>query len=384
MAKPSKAETLISKGRIKLLFDQPFFGMLVMKMRTVENANIPTMGTDGRDLFFSPAFTEKLTKEELLGVLCHEVLHVAYGHHLRRGKRDHRLWNVACDYAINLVLYEANLTLPAGALMSSDYKGMTAEQIYKLLEKESGKGPGGGPSRIPTGDEWDIGGVEDLTNDDGQALSAEEREQAEHENSTAVAEAVAVCQGIGKLPGSLRHLIAQVTRNKIRWDEELKRIFSTTISADYSWAKPNRRYVAQGMYLPGIVREGVGEVVIGFDTSGSVFSPEVLGTFWGVMNDIVEQAKPERVYIVWCDSRVQHVQTFEQGEELVPEARGGGGTDFRPVFDWVEQQGIQPQALIYITDMYGHFPDQEPDYPVIWAKSTDYKAPFGAEVRIDD
>ena len=384
MAKPSKAETLISKGRIKLLFNQPFFGMLVMKMRTIESASVPTMGTDGRDLFFSPAFTEKLTKEELLGVLCHEVLHVAYGHHLRRGKRDHRLWNVACDYAINLVVYEAGMTLPIGALMSSDYKGMTAEQIYKLLEQEAKDGPGGGGSKIPTGDEWQIGGIDDLKDEDGKELTGEQREKAEHENNVALAEAVAASDGRGKLPASMRHLITQITRGKVRWDEELKRVFSTTIAADYSWARPNRRYVAQGMYLPSIIRDGVGEIVIGFDTSGSVFSPEVLGTFWGVMNDIVEMAKPERVYIVWCDSKVQHVQTFEQGEELTPEARGGGGTDFRPVFEWVEQQGIQPQALIYITDMYGHFPHEAPDYPVIWAKSTDYPAPFGDEVRIDD
>lgn len=384
MAKASKAEVLISKGRIQLLFNQPFFGMLVMKMRTVEDASIPTMATDGRDLYFAPSFTEGLSKDELLGVLCHEVLHVVYGHHLRRGTRDHRLWNIACDYAINLVINDAGMKLPQGALISSDYKGMTAEQIYKLLEKEGSGGPGGGPSRIPIGDQWQIGGVDDMKDEDGKPLSAEEREQVQHDIAVNVAEAAAVCDAMGKLPASLRHLIKEMSRNKIRWDEELRRIFATTISADYSWAKPNRRYIAQGMYLPGMVKEGVGEVVIGFDTSGSVFSPDILSAFWGVMNDIVDQTRPERVHIVWCDCRVQHVQTFEQGEELVPEARGGGGTDFRPVFDWVEQQGIQPQALIYITDMEGIFPREEPDYPVIWAKSRDHKAPFGAEVRIEE
>lgn len=393
MAKPSKAETLISKGRIKLLFNQPFFGMLVMKMRTIQTDAIATMGTDGRDLLFNPTFTEGLDKDELLGVLCHEVLHVAYGHHLRRGNRDPRLWNIACDYAINLVVYEAKMKLPASALYSLDFKGMSAEQIYKALEKEGQGGKGGGEQgtgsndkgngsgKIPTGDQWQIGGVEDLKDENGQPLSGEQLDKAEHENNVAVSEAVAAAQG--KIPASMRHLIEDITRGKIRWDEELKRVFSNTLSADYTWARPNRRYVAQGMYLPGIVRDGVGEVVIGFDTSGSVFSPDVLSTFWGVMNDIVEQAKPERVHIVWCDARVQHVQSFEQGEELVPEARGGGGTDFRPVFRWVEQQGIEPQALIYITDMMGTFPDEAPDYPVIWAKSTDYQAPFGDEVRID-
>jgi len=123
-------------------------------------------------------------------------------------------------------------------------------------------------------------------------------------------------------------------------------------------------------------------VVIGVDTSGSI-TGGVLDAFWSVVGDIIDQASPERVHIVWCDARVQHTQTFEKGESLKPEARGGGGTDFRPVFRWVEDQGIEPQALIYITDMYGAFPAEAPDYPTIWVKTTDVEAPFGSEVKIE-
>lgn len=379
----------ITKGRIKLLLTQPFFGMLITKMGAVERADIDTMATDGTNLYFSPAFVERISEPEVLGVLCHEVLHVAYCHHLRRGKRDPRLWNIACDYAINLIVVGAGMSLPKGALLSDDFKGMSAETIYDLLKKEQdkrdvdGNQPGGqGGGRIPDGDDWEVGGVLDKLDAEGKALSDEQRTAEIRQTEINVSEAAAAALAQGKLPSELRRLINDIAKGTVRWDEELKRIFASTFSADYTWSRPNRRHIGRGTYLPSMVREGVGEVVIGVDTSGSI-TGNVLDAFWSVVDDVIEQASPERVHIVWCDARVQHVQTFERGESLKPEARGGGGTDFRPVFNWVEEQGLEPQALIYITDMYGYFPDEAPDYPTIWVKTTDVPAPFGGEVRIE-
>ena len=392
MAELSKNKK-ISKGRIKLLLTQPFFGMLITKMGAVERADIGTMATDGTSLFFSPDFVEKISEPEVLGVLCHEVLHVAYAHHLRRGKREPRLWNIACDYAINLIVVDAGMKLPQGALLSDDFKGMGAEKIYDLLKQEQDKrdvdggdkpqkGGGQGGGHIPNGDDWEIGGVLDKVSEEGEPLTEEQRDVAIRQTEVAVSEAAAAALAQGKLPGELRRLIGDIAKGKVRWDEELKRIFASTFAADYTWSRPNRRHIGRGLYLPSMVKEGVGEVVIGVDTSGSITGP-VLDAFWSVVDDVIEQASPERVHIVWCDARVQHVQTFEQGEKLEPEARGGGGTDFRPVFRWVEEQGIEPQALIYITDMYGAFPAEAPDYPTIWVKTTDVEAPFGSEVKIE-
>jgi predicted metal-dependent peptidase len=385
----SKINKRVAKGRIKLLLTQPFFGMLITKMGAVERADIGTMATDGTSLFFSPDFVERISEPEVLGVLCHEVLHVAYAHHLRRGKRQPRLWNIACDYAINLIVVGAGMKLPEGALLSDDYRGMSAEKIYDLLLKEQeGKdkpdqpGQGGGQGKIPEGDDWEIGGVLDKPGEEGKPLTGEALEDAIRQNEVSVSEAATAALAQGKLPLELRRLINDIAKGTVRWDEELQRIFASTFSADYTWSRPNRRHIGRGVYLPSTIKEGVGEVVIGVDTSGSISGP-ILDAFWSVVDDIIEQASPERVHIVWCDSRVQHTQTFEKGESLKPEARGGGGTDFRPVFKWVDDQGIEPQALIYITDMYGSFPTEAPDYPTIWVKTTDVEAPFGSEVRIE-
>ena len=381
----SKINKRVAKGRIKLLLTQPFFGMLITKMGAVERADIGTMATDGTSLFFSPDFVERISEPEVLGVLCHEVLHVAYAHHLRRGKRQPRLWNIACDYAINLIVIGAGMKLPEGALLSDDYRGMSAEKIYDLLLKEQegkDKPGGGGQGKIPEGDDWEIGGVLDKPGEEGKPLTGEALEGAIRQNEASVSEAATAALAQGKLPLELRRLINDIAKGTVRWDEELQRIFASTFSADYTWSRPNRRHIGRGVYLPSTIKEGVGEVVIGVDTSGSISGP-ILDAFWSVVDDIIEQASPERVHIVWCDARVQHTQTFEKGESLKPEARGGGGTDFRPVFKWVDDQGIEPQALIYITDMYGSFPTEAPDYPTIWVKTTDVEAPFGSEVRIE-
>jgi predicted metal-dependent peptidase len=374
----------VAKGRIKLLLTQPFFGMLITKMGAVERADISTMATDGVSLFFSPAFVDKISDPEVLGVLCHEVLHVAYCHHLRRGKRDARLWNIACDYAINLIVIDSGMKLPEGGLISEDYRGLSAEKIYDLLVKEQGNTdkPQGGGGHIPDGDDWEIGGVLDKLAEDGKPLTEEQKVAAIRQTEVTVSEAASAALAQGKLPKELRRLINEIAKGTVRWDEELQRIFASTFSADYTWSRPNRRHIGRGVYLPSTIKEGVGEVVIGVDTSGSISGP-ILDAFWSVVDDIIDQASPERVHIVWCDSRVQHTQTFEKGESLKPEARGGGGTDFRPVFRWVEDQGIEPQALIYITDMYGSFPAEAPDYPTIWVKTTDVEAPFGSEVKIE-
>lgn len=383
-------ELMITKGRIKLLFNQPFFGALVIPMQMIEQPSINTMATDGKCIMYSPKFVESISAEEILGVLCHEVMHVTNAHHLRRGKRNPRLWNVACDYAINPIVISAGMKLPEGALISYDFNNMSAEQIYKLLEKEAkeqeGKGGSGanapnGTKHIPDGDGWDFGGVKDKARPDGQPMSQSEIEVEESEVMTRVAQAAQAAEMQGMLPAILKRFISDILKPTVNWKDEIRRMFASTIPADYTWSRGNRRYLSSGLYLPSHLREGVGEVVIGMDSSGSINGP-IMDALFAEVKAINEDTSPERIHIVWCDAKVHHVQTFERGEEIVPEPVGGGGTDFRPVFKWIKEQGIEPQVLIYLTDMYGTFPAEAPSYPVIWAKTTSVSAPFGDEVEI--
>src|ERR1700757_4318894 len=126
----------IQKSRAALLLDHPFFGTLLFRLGARARSSIATMATDGVSLYFNPEFVEGLSSAELIGTLAHEVMHPALQHHTRRGGRNTRGWNMACDYAINPMLVDAGLTLPKDVLMDHRFRGMSAEEIYNRLEAE--------------------------------------------------------------------------------------------------------------------------------------------------------------------------------------------------------------------------------------------------------
>src|SRR5258708_40111424 len=130
-------ELRIQKARTALLLDHPFFGSLLFRLKGRECRSIATMATDGLSLYYNPEFVDTLNSATLSGVLVHEVMHPALHHHVRRSGRDPRRWNDACDYAINPLLLDAGLSLPDRVLINNRFRGMSAEQIYNLLETEA-------------------------------------------------------------------------------------------------------------------------------------------------------------------------------------------------------------------------------------------------------
>jgi predicted metal-dependent peptidase len=145
--------------------------------------------------------------------------------------------------------------------------------------------------------------------------------------------------------------------------------------------RPNRRHIWNGLYLPGVVREGVGEIAIAVDCSGSVNARQ-LRLFEAEVRSILEGQRPERVHVLYFDSLVQKVETYLAGEPVHLNPVGGGGTDFAPCFDWLDEHGIQPQTLVFLTDLCGTFPEIEPAYPVIWASTERRQAPFGSVIAM--
>ena len=151
--------------------------------------------------------------------------------------------------------------------------------------------------------------------------------------------------------------------------------------SDYRWNPPNRRFVASGLYLPSVARIGLGTIVIGVDTSGSIGDKE-LEQFAAEISSICDEAQPESVHVVYCDAAVQGVQEFGPSEPIQLQPKGGGGTDFRPVFQWVEENGIDPACLIYLTDLFCHSYPNPPEYPVLWVTDSRRTPPFGETIEI--
>jgi predicted metal-dependent peptidase len=399
------SEVRIQKARSTLLLDHPFFGTLLFRLGGRLSRSIATMATDGVSLFYNPIFVDTLNAAELVGVLAHEVMHPALEHHTRRGDREHARWNMACDYAINPILLDAGLTLPKDVLIDNRFRGMSAERIYNLIEedeKEEGS-TGQSESQPENGSGGSVDGPvqnEEAGNEPhapstpggvGQVLDAPEpdselgpsvSEQA-REWQIAVEQAETVAKVAGKLPGGAVRALEASQAAKADWRELLRRAWSDTISSDYSWMRPNRRHVWAGLYLPGVTSEGVGEIAIAVDCSGSVGARQ-LGLFEAEIRSILAGQHPRLVHVLYFDAAVQKVETYHAGQPVSLSPVGGGGTDFRPCFDWLAEKGIVPQTLVFLTDLCGTFPSEVPPYPVIWASTEMRRAPFGEVVPMEN
>ena len=448
MKKPVDPEEKLRRARTQLLLNQPFFGTLCLRLKLVSMSGLLTMATDGRRLAYNPAFVAKLTPAVLEGVIAHEVMHVALAHHCRRGERERQLWNEAADYAINPILLDNGITLPADLLVDPAFRDLSAEEIYaRLLNRQqagsqtqspqSSSGlsngssgaaqlnqpqspgnqmPGNGsgpnlraaasapqnasglatqPSPEPRpvqpeqmGSDQPIqprpggfGEVMDATNEDGTAASPAEMSRQRHEWATHAEQAMCSAKACGRMPGGIERQLEEARESRCDWRAILRDFIAATDPSDYRWTPPNRRFVFSGLYLPSVIRTGVGEIVIAIDTSGSIGQQE-LEQFAAEISAISEEAQPERIHVVYCDAAVQSTEQFGPSEPITLSPKGGGGTDFRPPFQWTEREGIQPKCLIYLTDLCCNSFPEAPEYPVLWVTDSRRIAPFGETLRI--
>jgi len=160
---------------------------------------------------------------------------------------------------------------------------------------------------------------------------------------------------------------------KIDWRAILRRFMTEKAQDDFSWTRGNRRFVAQGLYLPSRISEGTGEIAVAIDTSGSIGQKE-LDAFGSEVQGIIKDARPSKIYVIYCDAEINHVDVFTPDDEVKFKLHGGGGTDFHPPFRWLEENQIVPKCFVYLTDGYGPFPE-EPGYPAMWAINNNQVTP---------
>lgn len=391
MRQPSVIER-ISDARTALILDHAFYGALALKLAPVESTRTNTMATDGRSLFYCADFVAKQSDAQLIGLLAHEVMHPAMQHHARREGRDPSMWNEAADYAINPLLIAAGFTLPDDALLSDEYAGMSAEQIYRKLQQrksdeqqEQQQGQGRKSDEQQGQQQGQGQGAPQAGTDPadmpGAIFDAPDQSDA-GEWEVAVEQAVMTAKMMGQLPADMERAIEQQTAPKVDWRALLRRFVQQCAAADYSWKMPNRRYISGGIYLPELRSEALPAIVVAVDTSGSI-GAVALAEFGAEIQAIADECQPAQTIVIYADARVRRVDTFERGEAITIKARGGGGTDFRPVFDHCDEQQIDPACLIYLTDGEGSFPDLPPAYPVLWAMTSRVSAPWGETVQLN-
>jgi predicted metal-dependent peptidase len=412
----------ISDAKTALVMKQPFYGLGALSMEYVEDPSVGTAATDGRKIYYAPEYIDSLSRDELQFVIAHEVKHVYDMHHLRRGTRDLERWNHATDYKINEVLAEDGMIPPEGVLLDARYAGLTSEATYDLLTQEqqqepnnkdqkdkSDKGSSGPSDGTDKPDDSDgapdpdsagngqgegkpdlgIGGVLDMPNEDGSEMSEAEREQEAKRIETVIAQAEQFAKSAGMQSAGSRRAFGALFRADVPWYEELREFFHKEYMSDYTFALPDPMTRHLGIYLPDVEYENFGVVVVAIDTSGSI-SEKMLTRYASEINAIKDEIQPAETHVIYCDVNVKRHDVFVNGESVVLEMIGGGGTRFAPVFEFLEANRVKPDAFVYFTDLENTSEDKRimqtirPDYPVLWASTnfdTSIAGPFGKTIN---
>lgn len=382
----------LSAARTRLLLDQPFLGTLVLRLepRPVSAPWCSTVGTDARAFYYNPDYLQHLSIGQVEFLLAHEALHCALSHFHRRGHRDRRRWDQACDFAINPILIDQGLSPPPDMPLMLEYAGMSAEEIYPLLgdndqETQQDQHLYDGPP--PDQEDSGQGGKAPPTGSGGtpppQPLSPDEREQLAASWQHRTAAAARQAREAGRLHGELARLVEVSLHPVLPWRMLLARYLTMTGRDDYSWMRTSRR---EGeAVLPSLRSHGVNVTAV-LDSSGSI-SDQQVSEFIGELDALKGQLRA-RVTVLACDTTLASgcPWVFEPWDQIRLPTRiaGGGGTSFRPPFAWQERQLEQPDLMIYFTDAEGEFPQREPPWPVLWLVKGAAPVPFGQRVQFND
>jgi len=370
----------LSKAKTSLVLEHPFIGNIALNMPFEVTEEVPTAATNGSMVKFNPEFCENLTDEELKFLVAHECMHPMLEHPFRRGEKDIRKWNSAGDYVINQLLVDEKIgSMPQGGLYDDDIwqqGGGTTDGIYKILPTE-------------TENKDSIGSVGGIGDPLDECLDAEgspaEQEQKSAEWKVKVAQAAQAAKMMGKMSAGVERFVGTVLKPKVDWREVLQRFVEKCKDDTRSWARPNRRFLSQDMYLPSSSGEAMGELVVAVDCSGSIGQDEI-NQFAAEITMIKEDSKPSVIHVLYFDTSISQYDKFTRDDELHIEPHGGGGTAFSPVFKYIADEAIEPVACVFLTDLWCNDFGDEPPFPTLWVttdkNSTD--APFGEVVVMND
>lgn len=371
---------IMQKARARMLIKNAFFSTMLMTMPCHEDRSIPTLETDGAQLWYNPDFIDTLTVDQVMFALVHEVMHAVLDHAGRRAGRSPKKWNTAADYCINLVARDCGFTLIDGVLIDDQYVGLSADQVYRLLPDEQGSG-GSGQGQSGGGKPGKGDGVFGQDLKDPQHQSEAAAQHARAKQMQRVAQAANVARMAGHLTGSLEKLIGELLNPVIPWNVYLRDYMTAVIRDDESWSRRNRRFA--DVFLPSRHSEAMGEIIFIPDTSGSMWGTD--GDLDKICSEIAhcaESVRPERIRVIWVDVAIRGEQVFEAGEFSYAALKpvGGGGTDMRVALEYAAR--YDPIVAVLCTDGETPWPAQEPPYPLITVCTTQAPCPVGQVVRL--
>lgn len=432
----SDLQNKLAAARTRLILDKPFLGALVLRLPLVAADPKWCQGatTDAKKLYYNQDYINALDIQQTQFVLAKQALHCALSHFARRQHRIKHRWDLACDYAVNPLLINDGLKAPPETLVDDGYEGMTAEEIYHYigdldnedseLDKQSDDPPDDPENSNPdnpgkdnqekknsdqNNSNQDISDQQLATDEnhhqesqstsniseDGDneelaglapqpaALTPQEQEELSVQWQQRLAGAAQSAMQAGKLGGAMARMVNFMLQPKLPWRMLLARYMTASARDDYSYSRPSSRRGDPAIF-PSL-RSSQINVAVGMDISGSVNDKE-MNEFLSEI-DAIKGNMRARITLLPCDASLAKGAPwiFEPWEEInLPETfTGGGGTDFSPVFEWLDTQDQNPDLLVYFTDCKGTFPKILPSYPVIWLVKGKDAPPWGQRVQLN-
>lgn len=393
-----KEERRLSKVKISIMRNPKFAlwsGMMTIGKTYVKDG-FPTAMTNGRDEIYGREFIRSLDDKELAFVVLHEVLHKAYRHmHTWRKlwEEDQQLTNMACDYVINLELVEMDkrndvIAMPvkggkAIGLVDARFAGMNSKQVFDILKKEKeegGKGQGG--------DGGGEGGIDKHDWEGAKELSDKEKKELERDIDSGIRQGLIAQRKVGSGAGGMSRELGELLAPQVNWREALREFVKSTVRGGdtSSWRRVNRRFLHTGVYMPTLISERVGHLVVGIDTSGSIGGQQ-LNDFLSELQGIAKDVKPEKVNLLYWDSVVAGHEEYSTSDldniVMSTQPKGGGGTDPTCMIGYMKAKNIQPEAIIVLTDGCIGSWGVEWNAPILWVViDNDVIAPVGKTIHI--
>ncbi len=432
---PLDLDKKLATARTKLILDKPFLGALVLRLPMVRAKDdwCDATFSNGKKLYYNEHYIDALTPDQTQFVLAHEALHCALSHFARRQNRVQHRWDMACDFAINPMLINDGMKPPVDVNYLREYDGMTAEEIYPMLQdndndqereleqelnpdsendkdnddgasgdeheqqegkdqkqKSDSKGQGEeeGGARQDNSDKGDGEGKKKQgPPDEGEGepdpLLPQEIESLSLQWQQRMASAAQQAIQAGKMGASMARMVDHLLQPRLPWRMLLSRYMTMIARDDYTYMRPSSRRGDPAVY-PSL-RSAQLNIVIALDISGSISDKEI-GEFMSEVDSIKAQMRAQ-ITLLACDSKLTEGSPwlFEPWEEFkMPEKfKGGGGTSFKPVIEWAEEQDEMPNLIVYFTDAQGEFPEKEPAFPVVWLVKGKTTVPWGQRVQLN-
>ncbi len=362
----------ISQAKARLLVNYPYFGTVASKIELIQNNDIASFKSDGKKVEYNGDFFEKLNLNEVEFILANGAMHASLSHEQRKNGRSGWLWQMATDFAVNDMLVENGLEMPEGTQYRKRFCGMYAEEIYAELKDDI----------LRDELEYEADNFDDVQTESQDKNMPQERSMEAQLFEEFTKSVLETEEKKGELPLSMERFFNLRKSSKIDWRNELKVAIDRFHKDDYILIPPNKKFLYLGIYLPSSVSNKF-QLVIAVDSSGSV-NEKLLGEFLGEVEFLMSSVQNFQIDLLTCDDKIRSHQVFYSGDKLEADLKGGGATNFRPVFEFVEQELKDTKLLLYFTDLEGIFPKEVPNYDVKWVTPKEQIVPFGEIIILEN